>query len=95
MVPRLEQKILIFGYTISQGLILIVLVFALLILFKTLISLLGFFGAAVLGITLVGLPAVLFRITHAIPESYLENAAHFYLIKPDIYLPGKEERKRP
>lgn len=93
MVPRLEQKILIFGYTVSQGLILIGLTFIVLVLFKTLMALLGFFGALVLGATLIGIPAVLFKITHAIPESYLENLVHYYLLKPDIYLPGKERKR--
>lgn len=95
MVPRLEQKILIFGFTVSQGMILVGLAFMVLMFFKTIMGWLGFFGALVLCTTLVGIPAIVFKFTHAIPEDYLENAIHYYFIKPDIYLPGKEKKGTP
>lgn len=90
MVPRLEQKILIFGFTVTQGMVLVGLAFASIVLFKTLMQLLGFFGAMALCLVLVGAPALVFKFAHAVPESYLENLVYYYILKPDIYLPGKE-----
>lgn len=91
MVPKLEQKILIFGYTVTQGMVLVGLAFVDIILFKTLMQLLGFFGAMTICLVLVGAPALVFKFAHAVPESYLENLIYYHFFKPDIYLPGKED----
>lgn len=90
MVPRLEQKILIFGFTVTQGMVLVGLAFVDIILFKTLMQMLGFFGAMTLCLVMVGAPALVFKFAHAVPENYLENMIYYYIFKPDIYLPGKE-----
>lgn len=90
MIPKLEQKILVYGYTIAQIAILAAIAFAFLLVFRELTKSVGFISSLVWGMVIVGIPAVLFKTTNVTPARFIEGFYHYYFVKPDIYVPGKE-----
>lgn len=92
MIAKLEQKVLIYGFTITQLVILAGIAFAYLMVFQFAIGIFGLVVSMVLGLTIVGIPAAIFRLFHVFPENYFENLAYYHFRKPDIYLPGREAK---
>lgn len=93
MIARLEQKILVFGYTIGQGLTLVVITLFYLMIFNAVMGMFGFLAAFIIGIFVIGTPAVMFKTIHSLPEKFFENWFYYHLMRPDIYLPGRGEEK--
>lgn len=92
MIPKLEQKILIFGFTITQGIVLVLISLVYLMAFNLIMEALGFIGAVAVGIFIVATPAVIFKTMLSVPDNFIQNWIYFHFIKPDIYLPGRENK---
>jgi hypothetical protein len=91
MVPRLEQDILIFGYTIPEILVLVGVGVIAIIVFQFLMRAYGFVPAFAAAAIMIGVPALFFRMVHSVSDGFLENLIYFEFFKPNIYLPGKED----
>jgi hypothetical protein len=92
MIPKLEQRIELFGFQVHQIFILLVLALLYASLLDPLVNLIGWAWSLMVAVGMLGVPAFVFRFVQINPGFHLEALLYYHLNRPDIYLAGRGDQ---